>query len=170
MNQRDCCRWWSRLERVDVDDLQCRGSAQARVEPCRLERTQRGSIGRGDMKHSLDESEPTGLVTRGGPLDVCLCMAPVIERDGLRKEYRRWRGQPKVAVGGLDLVVPEGGVFGFLGPNGSGKTTTIRCLLGLVSATAGRLRVGSTSPQPAWRLWEECYGVSTRDRRGVAAR
>jgi ABC-2 type transport system ATP-binding protein len=86
-------------------------------------------------------------VTRGGALDVCLSMAPVIEIEGLRKEYRRWRGQPKVAVGGLDLVVPEGGVFGFLGPNGSGKTTTIRCLLGLVSATAGRLAVlGRPSP------------------------
>jgi ABC-2 type transport system ATP-binding protein len=87
-------------------------------------------------------------VTRAGTLDVCLSMAPVIEIEGLRKEYRRWRGRPKVAVGGLDLVVPEGGVFGFLGPNGSGKTTTIRCLLGLVSATAGRLAVlGHPSPR-----------------------
>ncbi len=48
---------------------------------------------------------------------------------------------------GLDLCVPEGGVFGFLGPNGSGKTTTIRCLLGLVSATAGRVALlGQPSP------------------------
>jgi ABC-2 type transport system ATP-binding protein len=47
----------------------------------------------------------------------------------------------------LDLCVPEGGVFGFLGPNGSGKTTTIRCLLGLVSATAGRVALlGRPSP------------------------
>jgi len=65
-------------------------------------------------------------------------MSPVIEVEGLRKEYRRWRAEPNVAVHGLDLSVPEGGVFGFLGPNGSGKTTTIRCLLGLVGATAGR--------------------------------
>src|SRR5688500_10234001 len=64
-----------------------------------------------------------------------------IEIEGLRKEYRRWRGRRTMAVDGLDLSVPEGGVFGFLGPNGSGKTTTIRCLLGLVSASAGHCRV-----------------------------
>ena len=46
-----------------------------------------------------------------------------------------------MAVDGLDLEVPEGGVFGFLGPNGSGKTTTIRCLLGLSRPTAGTARV-----------------------------
>jgi ABC-2 type transport system ATP-binding protein len=74
-------------------------------------------------------------------------MTAVIEVEGLRKEYRRWRKTPHVAVHGLDLSVPEGGVFGFLGPNGSGKTTTIRCLLGLVAATAGRTAVlGSTTP------------------------
>jgi ABC-2 type transport system ATP-binding protein len=64
----------------------------------------------------------------------------VIEIEGLRKEYRRRRGHT-VAVAGLDLTVPAGGVFGFLGPNGSGKTTTIRCLLGLVRPTAGRIRL-----------------------------
>jgi ABC-2 type transport system ATP-binding protein len=63
---------------------------------------------------------------------------PVIQLDGLRKEYR---GGQTVAVAGLDLEVPEGGVFGFLGPNGSGKTTTIRCLLGLVRATGGQAAV-----------------------------
>ncbi|MGH9179448.1 MAG: ABC transporter ATP-binding protein [Acidimicrobiales bacterium] len=65
----------------------------------------------------------------------------VIEIDGLRKEYRRLRGGRSVAVEGLDLCVPAGGVFGFLGPNGSGKTTTIRCLLGLIRPTAGDLSV-----------------------------
>ncbi len=66
-------------------------------------------------------------------------MSAVIEVEGLRKVYRNLRGRRRVAVDGLDLSVPEGGVFGFLGPNGSGKTTTIRCLLGLVRPTAGRL-------------------------------
>ncbi len=41
------------------------------------------------------------------------------------------------AVDGVGLRVPTGSVFGFLGPNGSGKTTTIRMLLGLISPTAG---------------------------------
>ena len=43
----------------------------------------------------------------------------------------------QVAVDAVDLVVPRGAIYGFLGPNGSGKTTTIRMLLGLVSATSG---------------------------------
>jgi ABC-2 type transport system ATP-binding protein len=68
-------------------------------------------------------------------------MPAVIELEGLRKSYRRLRGGHTTAVDGLDLSVPEGGVFGFLGPNGSGKTTTIRCLLGLVRPTAGRARI-----------------------------
>jgi ABC-2 type transport system ATP-binding protein len=68
-------------------------------------------------------------------------MAAVIEVEGLRKTYRRFRKPPTVALDGLDLEVPEGGVFGFLGPNGAGKTTTIRCLLGLVAPSAGRAMV-----------------------------
>jgi ABC-2 type transport system ATP-binding protein len=64
----------------------------------------------------------------------------VIEIEGLRKSYRR-RGGTTVAVDGLDLTVPEGGVYGFLGPNGSGKTTTIRCLLGLARPTNGVIRL-----------------------------
>jgi ABC-2 type transport system ATP-binding protein len=68
-------------------------------------------------------------------------MSAVIEVEALRKEYQRVRGGTTVAVNGLDLSVPEGGVFGFLGPNGSGKTTTIRCLLGLVRPSSGRARM-----------------------------
>ena len=45
----------------------------------------------------------------------------------------------QVAVDGVDLVVPAGSVYGFLGPNGSGKTTTIRMLLGLISPTSGEV-------------------------------
>lgn len=68
-------------------------------------------------------------------------MTAIIEIEGLRKEYRLRHGKRVNAVDGLDLTVPEGGVFGFLGPNGSGKTTTIRCILGLVSATSGTTTV-----------------------------
>jgi ABC-2 type transport system ATP-binding protein len=65
----------------------------------------------------------------------------VIETTGLRKEYRSRRGGLRVAVQGLDLAVPAGGVHGFLGPNGSGKTTTIRMLLGLARPTRGTMRL-----------------------------
>ena len=65
----------------------------------------------------------------------------VIETTGLRKEFRTRRGRRVVAVDGLDLAVPYGGVHGFLGPNGSGKTTTIRMLLGLARASSGRMRL-----------------------------
>lgn len=59
--------------------------------------------------------------------------APAVATFGLTKRFRS--GQ--VAVDGIDLLVPHGSVYGFLGPNGSGKTTTIRMLLGLLRPTAG---------------------------------
>jgi ABC-2 type transport system ATP-binding protein len=55
-----------------------------------------------------------------------------IDVHGLTKRF----GQ-KVAVNGIDIAVPDGEVWGFLGPNGSGKTTTIRMLCGLLHADAG---------------------------------
>jgi ABC-type multidrug transport system ATPase subunit len=63
-----------------------------------------------------------------------------VETHGLRKSYRTRKGK-LIAVAGLDLKVPAGGVHGFLGPNGSGKTTTIRMLLGLIRADAGQIEV-----------------------------
>jgi ABC-2 type transport system ATP-binding protein len=56
-----------------------------------------------------------------------------ISSSGLTKRFRG--GQ--LAVDRIDLAVPEGAVYGFLGPNGSGKTTTIRMLLGLAFPTSG---------------------------------
>ncbi len=71
-----------------------------------------------------------------------------IEVTRLQKTYRRrLRGQ-QIAVDDLSLEVPTGGVFGFLGPNGSGKTTTIRCLLGLVRPNEGSCSVLG-APVPA---------------------
>ena len=55
-----------------------------------------------------------------------------IDVQGLTKRFGR-----KTAVDGIDIRVPEGEVWGFLGPNGSGKTTTIRMLCGLLRADAG---------------------------------
>ena len=68
-------------------------------------------------------------------------MTVVCEISGLRKEFRTLRRGRVVAVDGLDLVVHRGEVHGFLGPNGCGKTTTLRALLGLVRADAGVMRV-----------------------------
>jgi ABC-2 type transport system ATP-binding protein len=65
----------------------------------------------------------------------------VIEVEALHKSYHRRRGGRVKALDGLELSVGSGGVFGFLGPNGSGKTTTIRCLLGLSRPSGGRCRV-----------------------------
>ncbi|MGW1321984.1 ABC transporter ATP-binding protein [Streptomyces antibioticus] len=73
----------------------------------------------------------------------------VIRTRGLTKRYRG--GQ--LAVDRLDLAVPAGSVFGFLGPNGSGKTTTIRMLMGLIEPTAGSAHVlGQPMPRAARRV------------------
>ena len=56
--------------------------------------------------------------------------------EGLRKEY-----EDVVAVQDLSLRIPAGRIYGLIGPNGSGKTTVIRMLMGLVRATAGQARV-----------------------------
>jgi ABC-type multidrug transport system ATPase subunit len=67
-----------------------------------------------------------------------------ISSSGLTKRFRG--GQ--VAVDHVDLGVPLGSIYGFLGPNGSGKTTTIRMLLGLAFPTAGTAALLGT-PMPA---------------------
>jgi ABC-2 type transport system ATP-binding protein len=76
----------------------------------------------------------------------------VIEAEGVHKIYRRLRKPPERALDGLDLAVREG-VHGFLGPNGSGKTTTIRMLLGLVRPDQGSMRLlGEPVPQALPRV------------------
>jgi ABC-2 type transport system ATP-binding protein len=91
----------------------------------------------------------------------------VIETHGLTKLYGRTR-----AVDGLDIRVERGQVYGFLGPNGSGKTTTIGMLLGIITPTSGsfqllgaesraeretaRLRVGATLEQPNFYPYLSC--------------
>ncbi len=69
----------------------------------------------------------------------------MIATRGLTKRYGA-----VLAVDGIDLDVREGDVYGFLGANGSGKTTTVRMLLGLVLATAGEIDVvGERMPRAA---------------------
>jgi ABC-type multidrug transport system ATPase subunit len=74
----------------------------------------------------------------------------VVEVEGLRKHFGAI-----VAVRDLSLRIPRGGVFGLLGPNGSGKTTTIGLLLGLIRPTGGSIRLFGTdvreSHEPALR-------------------
>lgn len=64
-------------------------------------------------------------------------MTPVIRVEELTKRY----AGGVLAVDRLNLEVPQGERFGFLGPNGSGKTTTVRMLLGLVYPTSGRVEL-----------------------------
>lgn len=68
-----------------------------------------------------------------------------VSTRGLTKRFGK-----QTAVDGIDLAVPRGAVYGFLGPNGSGKTTTIRMLLGLVTPTSGeRSLLGCPIPTAA---------------------
>ena len=67
--------------------------------------------------------------------------AMAIEIEGLTKNFGAVQ-----ALRGLDLTVPKGQVTGFLGPNGSGKTTTIRILLGLLRADGGRVSLLGGNP------------------------
>jgi ABC-2 type transport system ATP-binding protein len=68
----------------------------------------------------------------------------VIETSGLWKRY-----DDVEALRGLDLRVPAGSIFGFLGKNGAGKTTTIKVLLGMARPTRGRALVfGHTAADP----------------------
>lgn len=66
----------------------------------------------------------------------------VIEIRNLTKIYRDFWGRPKVrALKSLSLDVKRGEIFGLLGPNGSGKTTTLKLLLGLLFPTEGEVRI-----------------------------
>ncbi len=63
-------------------------------------------------------------------------MIPCIELSGVTKRFG-----PQTAVNQLDLQVPEGSLFGFIGPNGSGKTTTLRMILRIYQPDGGRVVV-----------------------------
>jgi ABC-2 type transport system ATP-binding protein len=78
----------------------------------------------------------------------------VISVEGLRKTYG-----PVVAVDGISFQVGAGEIFGMVGPNGSGKTTTIECIEGLRQPDEGKLRVLGLEP---WR-----DGRRLRERTGV---
>jgi ABC-2 type transport system ATP-binding protein len=121
--------------------------------------------------------------------------SPALELRGLRKSYRigHIRQRLRPVLKGLDLTVPRGQVFGYLGPNGSGKTTTIKIVVGLLRHDAGEGSVlGVPLADRAWRyrvgylpehpyLYDyltareyleyvgRLFGLSARDRKDRAA-
>ncbi|HEY6399815.1 MAG TPA: ABC transporter ATP-binding protein, partial [Blastocatellia bacterium] len=82
----------------------------------------------------------------------------IIETKKLRKIYGE-----KVAVDGIDLAIKRGSIHGFLGRNGSGKTTTIKMLLGLTYPTSGDARVFGLRPE------DRKEGVRIRQRIGFVS-
>jgi len=81
----------------------------------------------------------------------------VIRTENLTKIYTDMLGREKVlALDGLNLEVHQGEIFGLLGPNGSGKTTTVKLLLGLLFPTEGH----------AWVLGQPTTDVDTKGRIG----
>jgi ABC-2 type transport system ATP-binding protein len=83
---------------------------------------------------SVLATRPVGLVVGPAPMNA------IVEMVGVTKRYGRG-SSGRMALDELDLVVPSGGVFGVLGRNGAGKTTALRCLLGLIRPTSGICRV-----------------------------
>jgi ABC-2 type transport system ATP-binding protein len=65
-----------------------------------------------------------------------------IRLDNVYKHYGKVH-----ALRGLNLEVMQGEVFGFLGPNDAGKTTTIRCMLDLIRPNSGKIEVFGSDPQ-----------------------
>ena len=82
----------------------------------------------------------------------------VARAQGLRKSYGR-----TPAVQGIDFAVRRGEVLGFLGPNGSGKTTTIRMMLGLIRPTGGTLQVLGAHPWSGSARWRAGLGYVPGD-------
>src|SRR2546428_10635664 len=70
--------------------------------------------------------------------------APAVQAKGVRKRFGTVE-----ALAGLDLAVRAGEIYGLLGPNGSGKTTFIRCIAGLVRLDAGEITVLGRTPREA---------------------
>src|SRR4029450_8590466 len=119
---------------------------------------------RPSLLRSVDRRRPVGCRRRAARGDLpgaqqvtsALADSTPIVTGGLTKRFPR-----QIAVDRIDLEVPGGAVYGFLGPNGSGKTPTIRMLLGLISPTAGQIsplvsklalprRIGSLVEGPAF--------------------
>ena len=101
-----------------------------------------GALGRGEQNGRRGRSAASrrvsgSVVLRTRPGDGLTSeMADSVRASGVFKRYGA-----SVALAGLNLTIPGGGVFGLLGPNGAGKTTFLRILMGLVRADAGEVIV-----------------------------
>ena len=95
------------------------------------------SLGTGQDEVSFGRAAGQGERTAPKPSSLNVDASGLaIATIGLAKRFRN-----QLAVAGIDLAVPRGSVYGFLGPNGSGKTTTIRMLLGLIQPSDGSQRL-----------------------------
>jgi ABC-2 type transport system ATP-binding protein len=84
------------------------------------------------------------MVLQSAAIQVPLAAPPVIQVVGLEKRY----GQ-LAAVKGIDFAVEQGEIFGLIGPDGAGKTTTFQILAGVMEASAGAVQVLGRSPRAA---------------------
>ena len=78
----------------------------------------------------------TSATTVAAPTPTPTDVTAAVRTTGLTRRFGS-----QLAVDGVELLVPRGAVYGFLGPNGSGKTTTIRMLLGLIAANEGEIEL-----------------------------
>ena len=91
-------------------------------------------------------------------------MANAIEIEGLRKTYAAQGSEPpKEALGGVDLDIPAGSIFGLLGPNGAGKSTLINILAGLVVKTSGRVGIWGFDQDATPRQSRAAIGVMPQE-------
>jgi len=80
--------------------------------------------------------------------------------EGLVKRYApSGGGEGKLALDGISLEVPQGGIFGLLGPNGAGKSTLINIMAGLVTKTAGSIRIWGHDIDSAMRNAKASIGI-----------
>jgi ABC-2 type transport system ATP-binding protein len=95
----------------------------------------------------------TTAAAAGDPQLTEAAAPPPLEVRGLVKRYGEL-----TAVAGVDITVRAGDVYGYLGPNGAGKTTSLRMMLGLITPTAGTVRLFGRDPQVTARALDGVAG------------
>ena len=110
--------------------------------------TQSGSPDMNQQVSVVNASTTHPLPTAPGPAPASPASDVVISARGLTKVFKDFWGRPKArAVDNVEFDVRRGEVFGLLGPNGSGKTTTVKLMLGLLHPTRGWVEVFGHSPR-----------------------